>query len=276
MMDTEERASSFSPPRWMSAGTLAGERLTHDEQDRLGRAWRDNADADAREALILANLRLVAWQARRLEPCWMPMGVPPEDVIQAGTIGLMVGVDRWDPDRARLATYAVHWIRRFIMRHVDNDEGRIRVPIHPMNAARQAWRRGERAMPEIEAAVGVRGLSEPVHEGSKRDLPLADTIVDAEPVDASHELDTESRHDIALQLVSEAADGIVNRYWTREGIQVVIERRLMRGDTLAEVSAEVGISREGVRLMEAKLIKRTRELAARRPGLLDELEGWAA
>jgi RNA polymerase primary sigma factor len=103
-----------------------GALLTHEEEVDLSKRAKAG-DAKARRRLIEKNLRLVVSVAKR----YRGYGVPFEDLIQEGNIGLMKAVEKFDPDRGwRFATYAMWWVRQAIGRAV-SDKGRtIRVPVH--------------------------------------------------------------------------------------------------------------------------------------------------
>jgi RNA polymerase primary sigma factor len=103
-----------------------GALLTHEEEVDLSKRAKAG-DAKARRRLIEKNLRLVVSVAKR----YRGYGVPFEDLIQEGNIGLMKAVEKFDPDRGwRFATYATWWVRQAIGRAV-SDKGRtIRVPVH--------------------------------------------------------------------------------------------------------------------------------------------------
>jgi RNA polymerase primary sigma factor len=103
-----------------------GSLLTHAQEVDLSRRARAG-DAKARTRLVEKNLRLVVSVAKR----YRGYGVPFEDLIQEGNIGLMKAVEKFDPDRGwRFATYAMWWVRQAIGRAV-SDKGRtIRVPVH--------------------------------------------------------------------------------------------------------------------------------------------------
>jgi len=82
--------------------------LSAEEEETLARQYRDHDDLEAARKLVLAHLRFVVSVARR----YKGYGLPPADLIQEGSIGLMKAVKRFDPDvGVRLVSFAVHWIK---------------------------------------------------------------------------------------------------------------------------------------------------------------------
>lgn len=88
--------------------------LSKDEEYDLAMKAREG-DKEARERLILSNIRLVIAWARKNSYLTKEQ-IPLVDLVSYGVEGLILGVDKYDPDRARLTTYAVWWIRRCIIR----------------------------------------------------------------------------------------------------------------------------------------------------------------
>src|SRR5262245_7927079 len=100
--------------------------LTPKEEIALGKRIR-RGDAQAREHMIKANLRLVVKIARDYEN----LGLPLLDLINEGNMGLMKGVERFDPGKgAKLSTYASWWIKQSIKRALANQSKPIRLPVH--------------------------------------------------------------------------------------------------------------------------------------------------
>jgi RNA polymerase primary sigma factor len=100
--------------------------LTPKEEITLARRIR-RGDKRAREQMITANLRLVVKIARDYEG----LGLPLLDLINEGNIGLMKGVQRFDPSKgAKLSTYASWWIKQAVRRALSNQSKTIRLPVH--------------------------------------------------------------------------------------------------------------------------------------------------
>src|SRR2546429_6973182 len=100
--------------------------LTPQEEIELARRIK-KGDRKAREQMIKANLRLVVKIARDYEG----YGLPLLDLINEGNIGLMKGVERFDPKKgAKLSTYAAWWIKQAIKRALANQSKTIRLPVH--------------------------------------------------------------------------------------------------------------------------------------------------
>jgi RNA polymerase primary sigma factor len=91
----------------------------------------EHGDAHAREELLNSNVRLVASVARR----YLGRGLPLEDLMQEGMIGLMRAIDKYNYRKGyRFSTYATHWIRQAVSRALANQGRSIRLPAHVVDA----------------------------------------------------------------------------------------------------------------------------------------------
>src|SRR5919107_301473 len=123
-----------------------GKLLTHAEEMDLSRRIKVG-DERARRRLIEKNLRLVVSVAKK----YRGMGVPFEDLIQEGNIGLMKAVEKFDPERGwRFSTYATWWIRQAVQRAVADKGRTIRVPVHRGDKVRKMARTYNELSAELE------------------------------------------------------------------------------------------------------------------------------
>src|SRR5580658_4424017 len=170
------------------SGSLDGIRLFLDDLDRHPLPGPDEqvelakrvaaGDAEARQQMIAANLRLVVHWARR----YQDRGVDFADLVQEGTFGLMRAVDKFDWQRGfRFSTYATWWIRQALQRAVQQHGNTIRVP---MEVAEQA-QRVERTTWELAAELRRDPTPEEVAEASGIDTNGLHALHDAARVVAS-------------------------------------------------------------------------------------------
>ena len=240
-------------------------------EKRLARRIR-TGDADARRAMIEANLRLVVSVAREFSG----HGVPLLDLVAEGNLGLIRAVERFDPDRrVRFSTYAVWWIRDAVRRAAAQQGRTVRVPDHVLRDLAQVLR-AERELaaaagrpPSLEEVAAAAGRS--VHSVSV--LFLATSPVQSLDDDqASGELelvaclqgyvDDDTGGDIAALGVERLAEWL-ERLSGRQ--REVLERRFGLGGrvavSLAEIGRELGLSRERVRQIEGEAMRKLRALA---------------
>jgi len=133
--------------------------LPDEELELLQRAQQ--GDEEAQNRLIESNLRLVISVARR----YVRPGLPLEDLVQEGAIGLIKAIRNFDLNRGlRFSTYAVHWIRQSVGRAADAQTNMIRLPNHAIDSLRKI----ERTRNELRMALG----REPTHEEIAKQLRM--------------------------------------------------------------------------------------------------------
>ena len=246
--------------------------LGADEERELAKRYRAG-DRRAGDRLIQACLPFVLMIAREYR-CW---GVPMEDVVQQGNLGLLKAATRFDPEReCRLVTYAAYWVRAAIREHVVRSYRMVRLgTTKGERRALRAYRRTGEAIPEVLAEMsGLRV------EAVDRLIPLlvaGDTSVDqpnrsgVAPLDriASSEPTPEDRAmtDETRAKTRSALEAFLRELPARE--RAILRSRLLSDDpvTLERLGKRFGISKERVRQLEERTIAKLRDRLLACPGL---------
>ena len=135
--------------------------LNHQEEMDLARKVKlgGSEGRRAQHRLVESNMRLVVSIAK----AYRASGIPIEDLVQEGAIGLMTAAERYDPDRGfRFSTYATQWIRQAIGRAVDNKAKAIRLPAHVSESLRKL----DRVRAELRRETGDEPTNENIAERS--------------------------------------------------------------------------------------------------------------
>lgn len=244
--------------------------LTPAEEIALAKRIKKGDEA-AREHMIKANLRLVVKIARDYEG----QGLPLLDLINEGNIGLMKGVERFDPNKgAKLSTYASWWIKQAIKRALSNQSKTIRLPDHVVDKLANI-RRAEVKLHEIldrdpsdEELADFLGLDvrrvKVYRQASKApvslDAPLSDDDSDqvseivADPNAAApferlvKETDTALLKEVLAALSDREKAILAMRFGLNDGVE----------KTLEEIGKVFGVTRERIRQIESEALKKLR------------------
>jgi RNA polymerase sigma-32 factor len=242
--------------------------LTPERERELALRWKSERDPAAAQELVRSNLRFVVKIAFE----YRAYGARLLDLIQEGNLGLLVAVDRFDPERnVRLTTYAVWWIRAYIQEHIRRSWSMVRFGttraeqrcFYQLRRERQKLERsGSKAdAGELARALGIStGELERIEARiTRRDLSLDDpAYVDADETRAERLAD--SRPGPEDEVATREADRCA-RAGVWQALEVldpreraIIERRYLRARaaTLRELGAAFGISGERVRQLEAR------------------------
>ncbi len=243
--------------------------LSTAEEIRLSKRAQEG-DGDARRKLIVSNLRLVVSIAKK----YLYYGLPLQDLIEEGNLGLMKAVSRYDPDRGcKFSTYATWWIRQAITRALSNFGRTVRIPVYVTdNVAKYKKiadelyiKTGRRPEPEdVADAMGVK-LSEV--------LKLQDYLQDISPLDNLESTSEDNDRGIPesaeprtldpaiLQLeLDQQLEELMKQLNAREENILRYRYGLMDGKahTLEETGRKFNLTRERIRQIENDVMRRLR------------------
>ena len=252
--------------------------LEREEELDLAIAWRENQDEKALHALVMAYSRLVISIASKFRHYGLPLG----DLIQEGNIGIMQAASRFDPDReVRFSTYSVWWIRASIQDFVLRNWSivrpgttsahkslffklrRLRARIGEVDGGALSDEGREKIANEIGVSLndvthmeqrlsGVdSSLNAPVGENSEN--AAQDFIVDDRPTPEQSVCTSRDAATLSAWL-ADALEDLSPREKT-----IIMRRRLEDdGATLDELGRDFGVSKERVRQLEARAMKKIR------------------
>ena len=250
--------------------------ISREEEHELALRWTEHGDADEARRLVLANLRLVVKIAMEYRRTWTNV----LDLIQEGNVGLMQAVKRFDPYQGvKLSSYAAYWIRAYVLKYLlDNirlvrlgttraqrklffrlnkekrELERLGIEVEPRLIAERLDVTEEDVV-DMEQRLGHSDLSidAPVHE-DEGSATYGDFLSHDGPSLEKNVADLELRR-VFLEKVREFAATLPERD------RMIIEERILAEEpkTLQEMGDELGITRERVRQLEARVVSRLRD-----------------
>ncbi len=258
----------------MERGEIASRRLLKGGQKpylRKRYLRQLEAGQNARQHLIKANTRLVVSIAKR----YMGHGVPFLDLIQEGNLGLMKAVERFDYRRGcKFSTYATWWIRQSITRALSHQGRVIRLPAHVTDRIRKMYRTAQ----HIEQRTGKRPSAKEIAEQlgipptrvrwlmdkSRRPISLEKPVGEEKDSELGQFIEDETSPapaDLASQtLLADKLKEMLSTLTPRE--ERILRLRYGIDDgrayTLKEVGAKFGLTRERIRQIERKALRRLR------------------
>lgn len=228
-------------------------------------------DQSAKNELVEANLRLVVSLARHYQGC----GLSYQDLIQEGNIGLIKAAEKFDVSKGfRFSTYASWWIKQALSRAIADQSRTIRIPVH-MTENINKFKKTERELlsqlnrePKIKEIADAMGISEKqakeiqsyiveptsldIQVGDDDDTTIGSFIEDTHFVNPESAYIKESNGDVVNAVLDTLSDREANILRLRFGIG---DKKAM---TLEEVGKEYGLTRERIRQIEAKALRKLR------------------
>jgi RNA polymerase primary sigma factor len=249
-----------------------GPLLTPAEERELARR-KDEGDEEAKKKLIESNLRLVMSITRN----YTKAGVPLLDLIQEGNLGLIRAVEKFDYKLGfKLSTYATWWIRQAVTRALADQGRTIRLPVHVADQVRRLMRARRQLAQKLNREPTMEELAKESGFTEKRVQELLDLVED--PVSLETPVgDGESMYaDLIEDVHSERPDESTSKKLSQTELAEALQRlnpRMRRvlalrfgldgepPQTLEEVGAGLGITRERVRQLESRALRELRAVA---------------
>ena len=246
-----------------------GPLLTWAEEQELARR-KDAGDEDAKRRLIESNLRLVMSITRS----YSKAGVPLLDLIQEGNLGLIRAVEKFDYRLGyKFSTYATWWIRQAVTRALDDQGRTVRLPVHIGVQVRRLLRARQQlaqelnrqpTLPELAKEMGleesrVADLLEVVAHPVSLDTPVGNG--DSLYGDLIEDIHSEAPHERTAQRLRATELGNALSLLNPRLRRVLALRFGLDGEspqTLEEIGADLGVTRERVRQLEERALRQLR------------------
>jgi len=247
--------------------------LLSPEAERALAKRTSKGDAVALEELIQRNLRLVIYWAKR----YRSAGLPLQDLIQEGNIGLMRAAEKFDPRKGtRFSTYASWWIRQALARAICDKQDLIRIPVHMHQKLRRVDRMLERARNkknvgelDVERRINASGivpykdweaarrLQQPISLDRRAD-PEREGPIEVEDLNAVNPLGA-----IYEGEMKEYVEHLLQQLPPRHGVVIRLRFGMEDGTehTLESIGRRLKISRERVRQIQSEAIERIARIA---------------
>ncbi len=262
--------------REISEFPLLTKEQEHAIAKRILKAKINGQDNTFYHDLVQSNLSFVV----KIASEYKNMGVPFEDLLNEGNIGLIEAAHHYDHTRGtKFITYAIWWIRKSILKALSQHSAMVRIPNYQMKKVRTVRNTGrmlsrelgreadrEEISKELQVTIAkideilqmkMRELSLDDKVGREKDTPISDYLVDGQSINPEDELikhENQGLIRVALRNLSDQEQTVIVNRFGLEGGKVF---------TLKEIGGKLGVSRERVRQIESQAKMRLRKVIAR-------------
>lgn len=241
-------------------------------------------DLEAREHMIKANLRLVVSVAKE----FLNRGLPFMDLIAEGNIGLMKGIEKFDPEQGnRFSTYGVHWIKQSIRRALVNSSKTVRIPSYMVElisqfkqkSAEMTMKAGGKS-PDTRIIAKEIGLTDDQldmmraalnsntqstdYRGSDGGASLTDIIADSRSPDPAEQAMSANEVKMLTEMLEAVSEREAKILRMRYGIDTDTPM------TLSEIGEVLGLTRERIRQIENNALRTLHDIISRKNGYSDD------
>src|SRR6266404_1349793 len=251
--------------------------LTKEEEHAIARRMgQEGSEAPTYHDLVKSNLSFVV----KIASEYRNMGLPFEDLLNEGNIGLIEAAHHFDPTRGtKFITYAIWWIRKSILKALSQHAAMVRIPNYQLKKVRNVRNTGrmlsrelgreadrEEISKELRVTIAkideilqmkMRELSLDDKVGRDKDTPISDYLVDGRSINPEDEIikhENQGLIRLALRSLSDQEQTVIINRFGLEGGRVF---------TLKEIGEKLGVSRERVRQIESQAKKRLKKVIGR-------------
>ena len=257
------RIPMLTPAEELHLAVVVQEWLTHPHPDEV----LERRGRRAMKRMVTANLRLVVSACRPHQQRVQHQGLDPIDLVQAGNLGLIRAVERFDPTRGyRFSTYAYWWIRQAVVRHIQDHGSAIRIPPQVMDLARKV----ENLRSGARGAMPLASIAAELGESEQRLSFVLRTVQNSRALSLDQPLGEGDADGSLLDRVGDGREAHEPRSYDWLHMEVAklssLERQILDlryasepGLTLKMASEQIGIPRDRLKRIERRALDKLRQ-----------------